>query len=343
MNGFKSFLEDVFTFAFKRRYYPVIALRLVVLTGFIFMASYAAYVYRPLIIFAVILSVGGLYGLYKTLYTFYDDLQNPINYIKQMNIPMPDPTEYCSYSEYLLACLSHVEEVAAREYNLELMQRQAVLTAMQNQINPHFLYNTLDSIRGQLMEEGSMESAEMLETLSSFFRYTITQKSSVVPFERELFHVLNYIKIQKYRFKDRFEIITEGSCEDPQIVTYPIPKLTLQPLVENALAHGLKDTITGGVIKIAVEKSERYFTISVSDNGCGIDDEKLLKIKAELAGDFFGTERDISNKGIALSNVNIRIHNMYGNEFGLDITSTRGIGTTVSIRLPLNREEVTYE
>ncbi|MDR1689971.1 MAG: sensor histidine kinase [Clostridiales bacterium] len=343
MSGFKSFLDDVFTFAFKRRYYPVIALRLVVLAGFIFMAVYAAYSYRPFIVFAIILSVGGLYGLFETLHIFYDDLQNPINYIKQMNIPMPEASNYSSYSEYLLACLAHAEEVAAREYNLELMQRQAVLTAMQNQINPHFLYNTLDSIRGQLLEEGSIESAEMLETLSSFFRYTITQKSSVVPFERELFHVLNYIKIQKYRFKDRFEIITEGKCEDTQIVTYPIPKLTLQPLVENAIAHGLKDTITGGVIKITVEKAEGYFIISVSDNGCGIDEEKLLKIKAELAGDFFAEGRDISNKGIALSNVNIRIQNMYGNEYGLDITSTRGIGTTVSIRLPLNREEESHE
>ena len=122
----------------------------------------------------------------------------------------------------------------------ERQQKETEILALQNQINPHFLYNVLDSIRGQAIVEGVSEIAEMTEALSKLFRYSISNSDAVVYLGNEIKNLRTYFTIQQYRFNNRFELIIENDADDEAIMQYRIPKMTIQPIVENAIYHGLE-------------------------------------------------------------------------------------------------------
>lgn len=221
-----------------------------------------------------------------------------------------------------------------KEYSLEILKNQAELSALQSQINPHFLYNTLDSIRGQLLESGIDDAADTVEALSNLFRYSISPKISYNTLEQELNNIRDYMSIITYRFgnRTRFEIIMDA---EEDILSCEMPKLTLQPVVENAIQHGLESKSQGGLITVRVQSSYDSFTIIVSDNGCGVPTEILNELNRRFR-DNCSTEQN-SKKGIALLNVNQRIKLMYGKEYGIYINSAMGIGTEVHINLPIRK------
>lgn len=215
-----------------------------------------------------------------------------------------------------------------------IMKKRIELSIFENQINPHFLYNTLENIRGEALEQGQQEIADMTERLSCFFRYCISSRGLLVKLSEELHNVEDYVFIQKYRFGDRIEFQTDIKQE--QGLEYYIPKLTLQPIVENAIAHGIEKTGRKGIIRIVVCLTESRLYICVEDNGAGIRLEELARINERLVNG--QVQVSVSGKrhnGIAVQNINSRIRLCFGEEYGLHYRSIEGKGTQVEIVLPL--------
>lgn len=224
----------------------------------------------------------------------------------------------------------------------EIMKKSIELSTLQSQINPHFLYNTLDSIRGEALSNHQPEIAKMTEHLSRFFRYCISNRENIVKLSEELRHVQNYFYIQQYRFGSKLAL--EIEIEDGDLYEYYLPKITLQPIVENAIVHGLESSREMGTVRIVASASERYLNIQIIDNGSGMSRETLEKINGRLKD--MQVEVSVSGKrhtGIAIYNVNSRIRLCFGEEYGLHYWSIPGQGTRVEILLPLiddfNREE----
>lgn len=215
--------------------------------------------------------------------------------------------------------------------------KQAEYLALQNQINPHFLYNTLEAIRGDALSEGMRQIADTTKALSTFFRYTVTDVGNSVTLEDEISNVENYFTIQKYRFAEKLQM--DITMED-DLSQAQMPKLTLQPIVENAVSHGLERKTGTGTVRITVEATERTLWITVEDDGVGIREEQLYKLNARLQGRKSYVEDSRPKKGgIALVNVNSRIKLLYGSDYGMQIYSSYQVGTKVEINLPLIIEQ----
>jgi len=219
----------------------------------------------------------------------------------------------------------------------EMNKRQAQYLYLQNQINPHFLYNTLEGIRSEAMLEGLYDVADMTESLATFFRYTITKEENLVSVEEELLNCETYFNIQQYRFGDRlkFEIYCSPEEKD-DIFRCRIPKLTMQPILENCIIHGTELKIGTGNLKICLTRTEKRLLILISDDGLGIDEEKLSNINENLrqrSYNITSAEEEVKG-GLALINVNNRIKLLFGDEYGLNIFSIPGFGTDVEISLP---------
>ena len=220
---------------------------------------------------------------------------------------------------------------------LRMNKRQAQYLALQNQINPHFLYNTLESIRSEALIEGLTSVADMTEALAAFFRYTISKVESLVSVEEELSNCETYFSIQKYRFGERLHLEIECDPEErEEIYQCRLPKLTMQPILENSIIHGTECKIDGGHLKIRLERSGKRLSIMISDDGCGMDAAALAKMNEKLgkSGKVLAEQREEERGGIALVNVNNRIHLLFGEEYGLHVYSMPGVGTDVEITLP---------
>lgn len=211
------------------------------------------------------------------------------------------------------------------------------------QIDPHFLYNALESIRGKAIFDGNHEIEEMTGVLSFFFRYRLQTKQHVVTLADEMKSVDAYMKIQQFRFGNRFsvEVIYED-CDD-SLLRYRVPKLTIQPIVENAIIHGLEDQLSGGYIKIIFLESDFNIIIHIIDNGKGVCEDMLSLINESLLeGKNTSIRGERQSGGIALNNINNRIRLLFGKEYGLHIYSTPNYGTDVEICLP-KIEEIEYD
>lgn len=231
-----------------------------------------------------------------------------------------------------------LNEYAGSETNEEitsaLVNTQAEMTALQNQINPHFLYNTLDTIRGQALINDAPVVADMAEALSVLFRYSISNQGSLVSLKEELYCIDKYLSIQQIRFRGRFQV---EKHTDPDLMDCLIPRLTLEPVVENAIFHGLECTSAGGTITIETTNCGEYMVIDIRDNGIGMDEETLERINDRLQSDtvYTGAVAKGHGLGIALVNVNKRIRLTFGDSYGLSVSSVPGMGTDVSIIIPI--------
>ena len=223
-----------------------------------------------------------------------------------------------------------------KSYEQEILIKQANITALQAQINPHFLYNALECIRAQAIKEGSEEIAAVTQALSRFFRYNISSMSNLITLKEELDNVKNYMLIQQYRFKDRISIETDYDAEDTEIMETLLPKLVLQPIIENSIVHGFKDITRDAVIKIKIDKTENHVDIVISDNGTGMKLEKLNELKQRMHSQFEGMENESEGNGIALPNVNRRLELFFGKGYGINLYSCPGEGTDVELFLPLH-------
>ena len=220
--------------------------------------------------------------------------------------------------------------------NAESKQRHAELRALQAQINPHFLYNTLGTISSLAMMEGVDSISRMAEALSDFFRYSIHNGEIMVALRDELAQVERYFTIQRIRYGERISL--EVDIPKPQL-EQSIVKLSIQPLVENACIHGLEST-GQGKIKICSQVDGKKLKILITDTGIGIDENDLLKIRAVLKNPDT-VEETGTQFGIGLRNVQARLKLHYGLEYGLEIDSKEGEETTVILDIPLTNGELT--
>jgi two-component system sensor histidine kinase YesM len=204
--------------------------------------------------------------------------------------------------------------------------RKAEFELLQAQINPHFLYNTLDAIVWSAEAGNQKQVVSMVGSLSEFFRASLNKGKEIVSIREELQHVTSYLEIQQVRYQD---ILTYEINVAKDIYNYSIPKITIQPIVENALYHGIKNRRGGGKITITGVENKDELTILVHDDGAGMDEERLKEVREGII-----RNNPDKNAIYGLYNVNERIRLNFGDEYGITVDSTIGKGTDVVIHLP---------
>ena len=229
-------------------------------------------------------------------------------------------------SDSLNTMIDKIDELLEQVKKEQIRLRKAEFELLQSQINPHFLYNTLDAIVW-LAEAGEQKKVvSMVGSLSDFFRTSLNQGKDIITIKEELQHSRSYLEIQQMRYQD---ILNYEIHVPEELHRYLIPKITIQPLVENALYYGIKNKRGLGRIVISGRKEEDFLILQIEDNGIGMRKERLDQVK-EGMNQKIPTEKDI----YGLYNVNERIRLNFGEKYGLSIESTYGEGTVVSIILP---------
>lgn len=269
-----------------------------------------------------------------------DEIQNVVE--NNFNIPSTiggmDEFEQIYHSLYLMS--KNVKYLIEKDYTNRLEKERISSRTneirykmLATQINPHFLFNTLETIRMKSLASGDKDVSTMLKLLASLLRYNLNVSGKPVPLYNELEAIQNYLNIQRYRFGSRisYDIIT--MCDVQKISILP---LLIQPLVENSFSHGLEGTVTGGFIYILIseetpEYGPKLLHVSVKDNGCGIPKDKLMRINQALENEL----REDYESSIGLMNVNSRIKIYYGQSYGIKIISEEGQGTEVKLTFPL--------
>lgn len=244
--------------------------------------------------------------------------------------------------EDLLVMVKNIQEMEATQYeaqikeqNIQNEQQKMEYKMLASQINPHFLYNTLETIRMKAFTAGDKEVATAIKLLGKSMRYVLENTGATdTSMKEELDHIMTYLQIQKLRFGDRinYEVHIQPELNPEE---YRILPLLLQPIVENAIIHGLEGKETGGTFWFAVYIIEETFYVDISDNGCGMDEATLAEVMAKVQ-DYTRKRRKSS---IGLYNINRRIKLNYGEQYGLDIQSTLGEGTMVRVTFPIIKTE----
>ncbi len=237
-------------------------------------------------------------------------------------------------SDSMNTMIDKINELLEQVTKEQVRLRKAEFELLQSQINPHFLYNTLDAIIW-LAEAGEQKKVvSMVRSLSEFFRTSLNRGKDIILVKEELQHVRSYLEIQQVRYQD----ILQYEINIPEELNrYMIPKITIQPLVENALYHGIKNKRGSGKIEIRGRKEEKNLVIEIEDDGIGISKERLWQVRDGIQRKIL-TGKDI----YGLYNVHERIRLNFGEEYGIDIQSTYGEGTLVRVLLPCleeNQEE----
>lgn len=243
-------------------------------------------------------------------------------------------------SPQMEAATNKFRELLNMKELISLTKKQAEYLALQNQINPHFLYNTLEGIRSEALYAGIDSVAEMTEALATFFRYTISNVEHLVTLEDELANTENYYIIQQFRFGKRLKYHVEiDSEEEREILKYKLPKLILQPIVENAIYHGIERKTGDGLLCIKIENTDSRFIITISDNGLGMSEAIVDGLNEKLKTTSIDTfHQDKKGGSIAIENVNNRIKILFGEEYGIYIYSKQNVGTDVEITLPIVKD-----
>jgi two-component system sensor histidine kinase YesM len=225
--------------------------------------------------------------------------------------------------------LQRIKELIQFEYKSKMEKRTAQLKVLQAQINPHFLYNALQSIGGVALSKKVPEVYEHVRAISDLFRYTVKMKDDLVTISEEMEHVNNYLHIQKLRFQGNLQIHVDMDfeCND-----YLIPKFSLQPIVENCFVHGLEKKMGIWSITVCVQKALDEIEISIEDNGVGMDEKRLEEINQHLQ--LISEEQFGKSDSIGLKNVDSRIKLTFGTGYGLFLTGSIEDGTTVKLIIP---------
>lgn len=238
--------------------------------------------------------------------------------------------------ETTLYYLLKQQEVSYEKHKKAEKQRKNVeLYALQSQIDPHFLYNALDSIRGYALLNDMEEISEITEALSRVFRNMISDRQEQIPLRQEMDNINSYMRIQKFRFNDKFKYYFD--VEEEMLDKYMVPRMVLQPLIENAIMHGLEMKVEGGWVKVSVYVTQRRLAVVITDNGAGISEERLEFLHRAMKFDPIDLRinDEARHVGIALININRRIKLNYGKQFGITLSSTPDVRTTTEVVLPL--------
>jgi two-component system sensor histidine kinase YesM len=239
-----------------------------------------------------------------------------------------DVEEVQLISDGIESMVGHLKRQIDKNTEQEKQRRRTELALLQAQINPHFLYNTLDTIIW-LIESGEIrEAVTMVDSLSNFFRFSLSRGQNVITLAEEEQHIRSYLKIQQMRYRDlmKYEIdIPE------ELKNFILPKLTLQPLVENALYHGIKQRRRKGVISVTGRTQNEQLILEVSDDGSGMTQDRADEVRAYLA--------EGRREGFGLRTVHQRIQILFGKEYGLTVESTQDVGTKIIVTIPMRTND----
>jgi len=295
---------------------------------------------RNLTIFVMLLSVVLVFGL-SFLLSIY--ISKPIKQLSKAmqqvergrlnaRIPLMESNlETWQLGKSFESMLARINELVKTQYEMELHKKDAELKALMMQINPHFLYNTLEVISGIADYEQVSQISEITQSLSRMLRYNIDLKTEEVRLSEEIDNCGNFFLILKSRFGDKLQVEQKI---DPEALPYKILKITLQPLIENAVKHGVERKLGEATIKLSVEKRGDEIEISISDNGMGFAPEALEafeEFKRKSATTFYEPG---DAKKVGLKNVFLRLRILFGDRLSFDIDSIEGEGTDIAIRFP---------
>ncbi|MBS4196113.1 cache domain-containing sensor histidine kinase [Lederbergia citri] len=225
---------------------------------------------------------------------------------------------------------NRIRKLMDRVKQNEALKKEMDMLALQAQINPHFLYNTLSSIQWMALMNKDQKTAKMVSSLSEFLRFSLNRGEEFCAVSQEISHVKNYVNIQSLRYPDKidFEISTEPHLEDKMML-----KLLLQPIIENAIMHGILKMNGKGKILVVVKSDESKMKFSVTDNGIGMDEEQVKKINKQLYEESI-KKIAIQKESYGLKNVHKRLVLYYGQSAGLKISSKKNEGTIISFAIP---------
>jgi two-component system sensor histidine kinase YesM len=229
--------------------------------------------------------------------------------------------------------IEEIQKLIDLVYREQQSKREAELKTLQEQIKPHFLYNTLDTIHWMAQDRGASDIVQIVSALTSLFRIALSKGKEMISLSDELEHVRSYLIIQKLRYEDKFDY---SFCVQEDVLSYMVLKLTLQPLVENAIYHGIKERRGHGIIRVDALRRDGVLVLRVTDDGVGMPLEKLEAVRALLKQ---APAESSQRTGYGISNVNERIQLSFGKAYGLRFESAPGKGTTVEILHPLMAEE----
>ena len=235
---------------------------------------------------------------------------------------MSNVVEFKTLSKSFEHMVLMIQSLMEKVHNEEIVLRKTELKALQAQINPHFLYNTLDSIQWMCEQGNSKDAVKMVGALAKLFRISISHGNEFITINDELKHAESYLIIQSYRYKNQF---TYSFDVDKSVLGYMCNKITIQPFIENAIYHGLDRMVDEGEIKIIAQRRGKDIAIIVKDNGLGMTEEQCKTILQKDRSD---------SKGIGVKNVNDRLKIYFGEEYGITIESELDVGTTVTIKIP---------
>lgn len=253
------------------------------------------------------------------------------NFSTQLSVQGND--EIAELSHHFNSMLKDLRRLMNEVVETQKEKRKRELEILQAQINPHFIYNTLDTLQWKALEYGASDLSELILSLSSFFRVSLSKGKEMIPLREEIKHVRSYLDIQKARYEEilTYEIQVEESLDDVFL-----PKILLQPLVENAIYHGIKPKLAQGKISILAQLEGVDLLLTVQDNGVGMTEEQVNQLEEA----FEGKRAPVS---YGLHNVHQRIRLTYGTPYGLHVESCLQDGTTVTIRLPMEKKEERYD
>ena len=237
-------------------------------------------------------------------------------------LPVRGTREVQNLSDSFAHMVQRIQKLMTTVREEEVILRKTELKALQAQINPHFLYNTLDSIAWMCERGKNADAVEMVHALAQLFRISISRGHELIPIEKELQHAEAYLRIQKFRYKNRF---TYHFTVDESCVHCLCNKITLQPIIENSIVHGLDLMVDDGHIEITVKPDGEDILLIVEDDGIGMEPEQVSALLQNEPSD---------RTGIGVKNVNDRLRIYFGAEYGLSIRSAPYEGTTVTIRTP---------
>ncbi|MDQ1910694.1 sensor histidine kinase [Paenibacillus sp. GD4] len=260
-----------------------------------------------------------------------------------LHVPVGGEDEVGRLSRQFNVMVGRIGELVEQNIREQEAKRRSELEVLQSQINPHFLYNTLNTVVRMAGSGKGEDVVTMITSLSKFFRISLSRGQNIIPVADELDHVRNYLIIQKVRYKNQFEFQITA---DEQVTGLLTMKLLLQPLVENAIYHGVELMPDPGRIEVRANVCDGKLRFQVRDNGLGIREERLREIRQELYGlggsPANGKTNDSTTRGdgsgVGVKNVHERIRLRYGEPYGLVMESEPEEGTTVTLWLPLLRE-----
>ena len=297
----------------------------------------AMYLFIGICIFLLIIaSFSFSYRLTRPIHNMMKKMEQVEEGNFDVQVPVNSRDEIGMLSQRFNEMSAQLKKYINQSFAAQIKQKEAELTALKSQIYPHFLYNTLEIIRMSAMENGDQSVSDMIEALSMQIHYLLGPAQDMVPLKMEIEIVQKYVYLLNCRIDRQITLSVSVEQETGNLM---VPKLILQPIVENAYVHGIKPKNGSGSIMIEGEQSEDGLVISVLDNGVGMDSDQQQRLQKLLDGDEIGVKNEYNWQSIGMKNVHDRIRFLYGNEYGVQVTSTSYVGTIVRLLLPVIKEE----